>query len=114
MKKAELETAYVELQKEFSAYRAKTEQEKKDAEKLRQSELSQKIGDVHKQYYNNWKSANGKFMKQFLVELIKSGELNFQFEESYGGYFSMNVYMGKNQIASTDGHICTARNGLEE
>jgi len=114
MKKAELEAAYLELQEQFSKFKRDAAQEKADMEKKHHAEMSKKFSEVERLAYESWKQTNAKYMKRFIADMIRSGELSFSFESDYAGYFTMDVSMGKQTLTSVSGHICTHRNGYEE
>ena len=86
----------------------------RDLQFLKETEVKNAKTIVEDEFYEQWKQLNDKFMKRYIEELISNGELKFEFESDYGGYFTMEVYMDDKVLTSAYGNICMSHNGLEE
>ena len=113
MKKAELEEAYRELQYRYNKLHSDSGNEINKLEFFLKQERKNAITDLEDKMYENWKELNGKFMKRYIEELIKQGELQFSFKSGYSGHFDMEIHMGDKCLTSVDGDICMKENTLE-
>lgn len=80
----------------------------------RENDINNAKYEVEDKFYEQWKLMNGAFMKRFIAEMISNGDIDFSFDCDWGGNFTMKINMGDECLASADGEICMARNGLEE
>lgn len=86
----------------------------KDINFTKETEIRNAKYDVEDKFYEQWKQMNGEFIKRFIAEMIRNGDIGFSFDYDYGGYFTMSVNMGKEVLSEYSGEICMGRNGLEE
>lgn len=80
----------------------------------RENDINNAKYEVEDKFYEQWKLMNGAFMKRFIAEMIYEGDIEFSFDCGWDGNFTMKINMGDECLASADGEICMARNGLEE
>lgn len=112
MKKAELEQMHLELNSKYSKLLKEYNEVNKNLREI--EEKSHEQSSQEEKNYQAWKQMNDKFMKRYITELFREGQLQVDFYDSYSGYVDFQINLNNDPIYSTNFHVNVNRNGLEE
>lgn len=84
-----------------------------DMMKCQRERFERVIDEMEDARYKHWKSLNEEFMLRYMKEFIQQ-KLFLEFNESYSGYFSLELKVNGETLNTLAGCINMSDNGLEE